>query len=56
MNNHETITTPRGGTFHLWHQQRRERCSYADQYQGKRAPTCGCKACETIWNQAKKEN
>ncbi len=31
------------------------KCSYADKYQAKRAPTCGCRRCEQIW-EAKREN
>lgn len=23
----------------------RDKCSYADKYQGTRPPTCGCRAC-----------
>lgn len=28
----------------------KDKCSYADRYQAKRKPACGCKACEDKWN------
>lgn len=31
----------------------REKCSYADRYKAKRAPTCGCRACGEKWMAAK---
>lgn len=26
------------------------KCSYANKYKGKRAPTCGCTHCESKWD------
>lgn len=34
--------------------KQRAKCSYADRYQAKRAPTCGCKACEKKWKDRNK--
>ena len=30
----------------------RERCDYADKYQAKREPTCGCAICDVKWKAA----
>lgn len=32
---------------------RREKCTYADRYKAKRAPTCGCVTCERKWAAAR---
>jgi hypothetical protein len=34
--------------------EKREKCGYADKYKATRKPTCGCKVCETKWNDKKK--
>jgi hypothetical protein len=31
------------------------KCRYADQYKGKREPSCGCFVCETKWRIAELE-
>lgn len=30
------------------------KCSYADRYQAKRKPTCGCTVCNVKWEAAEK--
>lgn len=32
-----------------------EKCKYADKYQGKRAPVCGCKTCIEIYADVRHE-
>jgi len=27
----------------------REKCTYADRYQARRPPTCGCRQCNEMW-------
>lgn len=27
-----------------------DKCNYADKYKARRAPTCGCAACEVKWS------
>lgn len=34
----------------------RKKCSYADKYQAKRKPTCGCQTCEEKWKKRKEYN
>lgn len=41
-------TEPRWG-------ERRERCNYADKYQAKQPPTCGCVACMKKWKERNDE-
>lgn len=32
----------------------KNKCSYADKYQGKRPPKCGCKTCNKKYEKANK--